>query len=101
MSKDKLSYSALFIGSFTRTYLQKETVSQGPGMLHKPEILPEHVTCLFLRFGYKYNLWAWPHNACSRSYGSADRHGQEKAERELKGNKVQSRTMHNKEDVKL
>lgn len=96
----KINCAALFLGPFTRTYLQKETISQGSGMLHKPKILPEHVTCLFLRFGYKHNLWAWLGNACNRSYGQ-DRHRQEGAKGELKGKKAQSRTIHNKEDMKL
>lgn len=48
---------------FTMVYLQKETVSQGLRMLHKPKILvrmkpTEHVTYLFLRFEYKQNYMA-------------------------------------------
>lgn len=55
MLKDKLCFSLLH-----RNYLQKETISQGPGMLHKPKTLvhrnmSEHVTCLFLRFVYTQN----------------------------------------------
>lgn len=55
---------------------------------------------LFLRFGCKHNLWVRLPNACSRSYGQ-NRHSLEEAKRESKGNKAQSRTIHNKEDVIL
>lgn len=88
-----INCAALFLKPFTRTYLQKETISQDSEMLHKPETLPEHVTCLFSDFGHKHNLWAWLHTARSQSYGQS-RHSQKEAEKELKGNKAQSRTIH-------
>ena len=70
----KTNCVGLFLCSFT--YLQKETISQGPGMLHKPQTLlhqnmSEHVTCLFLKF-----LGKWPqlHHALS-SHMASNRHG--------------------------
>lgn len=72
-------------------------------MLHKAKMVvhkktSEHVTCLFLRFGYKHNLQARLHNLWL--YGQK-RHSLEEAMKELKEHKVQSRTMHYKEDVKV
>lgn len=100
MSEDKLCWPLLW--AFSRIYLQKESVSQGPRMLHKPAILvytkknSEHVTCLFLRFGCKHYLWAWVYNTKKK-----ERESLEKTKRELRENKEQSRTMYNKEDVEL
>lgn len=54
-------------------------------MLHKPLVhrnMSEHVTCLFLEFENKQNLWA---------VGQMARTDRRKQEREPRGNKAQSR----------